>query len=137
MRLKARHRRPLPLLQTNMKLLATIATTAALAFVSLGVVAQDRCPTSKIQLEKFRVENEGTLTTSAYGVLVNTCEVPAGVQLKIVFTDATGKILRVEDPWPASISNIPSKSDFPFQMRFPRVEGFDKVDVRITRTKTW
>ena len=112
-----------------------LALAGLLLVVCSGAHAQ--CAPASTKVDKFRVEQKGTLVTSILGVIVNGCSVPAGVQLKVIFYDKQGGLLRVEDMWPASTSNIPANSDFPFQVSLERVEGFDKVEVRVIRTKTW
>ena len=119
---------------------ATFISTVAFLQLSAACLSSawgTQCQTSHIKVDKFRVSNEGTITTSVFGVLLNACSEATGVQLKITFLDKAGEILRVEDVWPASTNNVPARTDFPFQMRFPRVEGYDKVDVRVINTKSW
>jgi hypothetical protein len=59
------------------------------------------------------------------------------VQIKVTLYDKDGGILTVHDTWPASISNIPAKSDFPFEDMIRRQPGFKSFDVRVIATKTW
>ena len=99
--------------------------------------SQTNCTAANIKVEQFRAQNEGSITTSILGVLLNGCNVPTGPQIKVTFYDQAGTILRVEDMWPASINNIPPKSYFPFQVRLNRVEGFSWAEVRVITTKTW
>ena len=77
------------------------------------------------------------MATSIFGILLNGCDVLTGPQIKVTFYDQAGKVLRVEDMWPASINNVSPKADFPFQVRVNRVEGFARVEVSVVSTKTW
>jgi hypothetical protein len=99
--------------------------------------ASSVCPVSRISIVNFRAQDEGTVTTSLIGSIVNKCDTPIGVQIKVIFYDETGGILRVEDMWPASIDNIPAHTDYPFQVRIGRVVGFKRVEVRVIETRTW
>ena len=71
------------------------------------------------------------------GRLRNNCSIETGVQIKVTIYNKAGDILAVDDSWPASVSNIPAKSDFPFQHMTERLAGFESFDVRIIETKTW
>ena len=99
--------------------------------------AQSNCSTAQLRIEKFRAQNEGSTVTSIFGILINGCDIPTGPQIKVIFYDQAGVVLRVEDMWPASINNIPAKSEFPFQIRVSRVENFSRAEVRLVATKTW
>ena len=100
-------------------------------------LAESNCPRSKISVEKFGVQDEGQITTVITGLILNKCDIPVGVQLKVIFYDKSNNILRVEDMWPASVSNIDAHSDYPFQVHINRVKGFERVEVRVLRAQTW
>lgn len=110
---------------------------ASTLLAPLASHAQPTCGPSMIKIEKLKVINEGTVTTSIIGVLKNGCSTAVGPQIKFVFYDRSGEILRVEDMWPASINNIPPQSDFPFQIRIEQVNGFKKIDARVIEVRRW
>jgi len=100
-------------------------------------LAANNCPISKISVEKFRVQDEGQILTVIIGSIRNKCDIPVGVQLKVIFYDTMDNVLRVEDMWPASVNNIDAHSDYPFQVHLDRVRGFKRVEVRVLRAETW
>lgn len=71
------------------------------------------------------------------GRIINNCAEETGVQIKIAIYDKSGDVLTVNDSWPASINNIPARSDFPFQDMLRNVPRFSKFDVRVIAVKRW
>jgi len=81
------------------------------------------CNVSDIGVDKLNGRVDGDWIYIA-GRLINNCARPTGVQIKVTIYDKGGNILTVHDPWPASVNNIPARSDFPFEDMIQRVEGF-------------
>lgn len=110
---------------------------AAALIISFGVAsAQAACTPSDIAIDKLkgRVDRDFAYVV---GRLVNNCKIATGVQIKVTTYNKAGDILAVNDIWPASINNIPAKSDFPFEYGMDRLAGFSTFDVRVIATKTW
>ena len=88
------------------------------------------CSVSSFAVDKLRAR--GVHIT---GRLLNNCDLAAGAQVKITTYDKAGSILSVDDIWPASISNIPAHSTFPFE--WLSGGGVDTFTVAVTSVKTW
>ena len=121
---------------------------AAIGILTLGFVgilwfsAKDAtrsdpaCSTSDIKIDKVNGRVDGDWIYVA-GRLINNCDKPIGVQIKVTIYDKNGNILTVHDSWPASIKNIPAHTDFPFEDMIQRVRGFDKFEIRVIEVKNW
>lgn len=107
--------------------------SALLFSITAPVIA---CQTSDIAIEKLngRVDGDYVYIT---GRLVNKCAQATGVQVKLTVYDKAGGILSVNDFWPASIDNIPARSDFPFQYMVRRQPGMAKYEARVISTNVW
>lgn len=94
------------------------------------------CTTSDIFVEVHgtRVEYDYAYVT---GRIINNCREPTGVQLKVTLYDQQGQIITSHDPWPASISNIPAGSDFPFEDQTSVSRRPARADVRVINVKHW
>jgi hypothetical protein len=90
------------------------------------------CGVSSFAVDKLRAR--GVHIT---GRLLNNCDLAAGAQVKITTYDKAGSILSVDDIWPASISNIPAHSTFPFEWLMTGASGVDTFTVAVTSVKTW
>jgi hypothetical protein len=112
-----------------------ILTLAALLAISQWAQAAD-CRPSDIAIDKIKGRVDGDYIYIT-GRLVNNCATETGVQIKVTVFDKKGDILAVHDTWPASINNIPARSDFPFQDMMSRVQGFSSFDVRVIAAKEW
>lgn len=99
-----------------------------------GAVAQ--CKPADIGVDKLRARIEGAYIYIS-GRLINNCSQATGAQIKVVLYDKDENILDVNDSWPASINNIPAKSDFPFQTMMDRRKGFKQFEIRVIDTKVW
>jgi hypothetical protein len=108
---------------------------ASAFLLALPALAQAACTPSDIAVDKLngRVDGDYIYIT---GRLVNNCASATGVQIKVTIYNKAGDILAANDSWPASINNIPARSDFPFQQGMDRRPGFAKFDVRVIATKT-
>lgn len=113
---------------------AALAVATLALFVSPYAWAQ--CKPSDIDIDKVRGRVDGDYVYVA-GRLVNNCASATGVQIKITVYNKAGDILTVRDLWPASINNIPPRSDFPFEIMVPRQAGFANFDTRVIGTRVW
>jgi len=117
--------------------LGRVVFLLSVAMAPIAALAQSGgCQPSDIGVDKLkgRVERDYIYIV---GRLMNNCAQATGVQIKVTIYDKAGDILTVDDSWPASINNIPARSDFPFETMIRRVHGFAKYDVRVIATKTW
>lgn len=76
---------------------------------------QDRCDPSR-----FTVSNAQAYADHGYahltGIVRHDCVVAAGIRLKWTAFNADHTIAFSEDFWPASTTNIPPNTDYPFEM---------------------
>jgi hypothetical protein len=93
------------------------------------------CSTADIEVDRLggRIAGDWVHVT---GSIINKCALPIGVEIKVTMYDASGGIISSKDIWPASIANIPARSDFPFEW-MDDVSGFKTFDVRVIRVKKW
>ncbi|MCC8385320.1 hypothetical protein GPY51_21980 [Photorhabdus laumondii subsp. laumondii] len=73
--------------------------------------AYEECSLSDISIKSFKVNvvkyKWGDIDLKGAGTLLNKCNTPVGVQLKLSAYDSAGNAVLVDDFWPASINNIP------------------------------
>jgi hypothetical protein len=105
--------------------------------LSQSAFAKGECQIKDIVLDKFNVLDDGVVTTRILGRINNNCTNPTGVQLKVVFYDKGGNLLKVQDMWPASVSNIEPHSSFPFEVTIEKVQNFAKAEAKVIRVSTW
>lgn len=98
--------------------------------------AAPQCTPSDIKVDKLRATDIGYGYTRITGRLTNGCAEPVGPQVKITSYDRSGNILSVHDIWPASVSNIPAHSEFPFEWQ-DNVAGFDHFTISVIDVKRW
>jgi hypothetical protein len=111
---------------------AQSVTGTAAAEPGTQVVRSQACGVADIAVDKLR--DQGIHVT---GRLLNNCALAVGAQLKVTTYDKAGNILSVDDIWPASISNIPAHSVFPFEWQLTSARGVSTFTVDVTRVKTW
>ncbi|MFH1689196.1 MAG: hypothetical protein ABIE42_03030 [Candidatus Eisenbacteria bacterium] len=89
----------------------------------------------------IRIEGLRTRTETAYifitGRLINDSDYPTGVQVKTISYDSQGEVLTVSDSWPASISNIPAHSDYPFETMLDHLPGHSRIEMRVIDVRQW
>lgn len=96
-----------------------------------------RCGVSDIGIDGLRARpGEASDATIITGRVMNNCRDAVGVQVKVTAYNQAGDILEVDDIWPASVKNIPGRSDFPFEW-IDNVEGFSRFTVRVIDVKAW
>ena len=80
------------------------------------------CTADQFKLSKLRTyEDSGFIHIT--GIIANTCNQSAGVQLKWTIFDKNGNVISDEEFWPASTNNIPPHSQYPFEY-LKQGEGF-------------
>jgi HIRAN domain len=94
------------------------------------------CGVSDISVDKLHAHTEDTGFTRITGRLTNSCASAIGAQLKVTVYDKADEILNVDDIWPASINNIPARSEFPFEW-VERVDGISRFTVSVIAVKSW
>lgn len=95
------------------------------------------CRPSQIGIAKLRaVRDSDTGYTRITGSLTNNCTSPAGPRIKITVYDKAGNILSSEDMWPASVSNIPPNTVFPFEW-LDNSPYFDRFTVEVISISKW
>jgi hypothetical protein len=70
------------------------------------------------------------------GEVRNNGGVPMGVELRVVVRDAQGRIVRVDDFWPASARNVAPGETYAFSTFLESSPG-DAAEIRIIRETTW
>lgn len=117
-----------------MKSAHVISLTIGMFAISSAWAAE--CRVSDIQVDSLRSTN-GQIATRLMGRIVNRCSEPTGVQVKFIFYDRSGELVKVVDAWPASTTNVASQSDFPFEFSVEKVNAFARVEARVIRVERW
>jgi hypothetical protein len=94
------------------------------------------CTAADFSLSKEKAtegDDEATLT----GVITSRCSAAAGVQLKWTAFNTDGTVAFSSDFWPASTTNIPPKSDYPFEMMNAAPRGKWTYTVEPISTNVW
>ena len=94
------------------------------------------CTVSKVTVDKLRARSEGYGYFRITGRLTNKCDQPIGVQIKVTVYDRADNILASPDLWPASTSNIPAHSEYPFEW-LQESPGLHKFTVNVIELRTW
>ena len=70
------------------------------------------------------------------GEVTNTCAEPTGVQLQVIYRDASGGVVDVDEGWPASTNNIPP-GDYAFKMMSRAIAQVKAADIRVIAVQRW
>jgi maltose-binding protein MalE len=103
---------------------------------SAGLEDSAACTVSKIVVDKLRAQSKGYGYFRITGRLTNNCDQPTGVQIKVTVCDKADNILASPDLWPASVSNIPAHSEYPFEC-LQEAPGFHRFTVNVINVRTW
>lgn len=71
------------------------------------------------------------------GILTNHCASAVGVQLKWTAFNSDGTVAFSNDFWPASTTNIPPNTDYPFEMMNSAPRGKWTYRVEPIKVNTW
>ena len=112
-------------------------TGTLLAAGLLAIQDGAACDVSDISLDQLKARPAAGDYVHIVGRIKNNCSTATGVQIKIILLDGEGNILKVDDLWPASVSNIPSHTDFPFDLTIESDSAFKRFEVRVMEVKTW
>jgi hypothetical protein len=82
----------------------------------------------------MRLESDVAYVT---GVLTNNCDAPVGVQIQLTLYDAAGRVVQSYNIWPASKSNIPARSDYPFEHQTLVAGHVSRATVKVIDTHRW
>lgn len=94
------------------------------------------CTVSKIAVDKLKAQSKGYGYFRITGRLTNNCDQATGVQIKVTVYDKADNILASPDLWPASVSNIPAHSEYPFEC-LQEAPGFHRFTVSVISVRTW
>jgi hypothetical protein len=100
------------------------------------VAQSNSCTPDQFKVTGLRGTNEyGQL--SVVGTIRNTCAYAAGIQMKLTTYDKSGNVLNTEDEWPASVSNIPPDSPYPFKLMIAADDTMQKFNVINESVTKW
>lgn len=101
-----------------------------------GLEDSASCTVSKIVVDKLKAQPKGYGYFRITGRLTNNCDQATGVQIKVTVYDKAENILASPDLWPASVSNIPAHSEYPFEC-LQEAPGFHRFTVSVISVRTW
>jgi hypothetical protein len=90
-------------------------TDSSAPTVSTSSNAAANCSAADFSLARVRAQTDYDYAKLT-GVVTNHCTVAVGVQLKWTAFNSDGTVAFSEDFWPASTTNIPPGTDYPFEM---------------------
>ena len=93
------------------------------------------CTVSKIVVDKLKAQSKGYGYFRITGRLINNCDQPTGVQIKVTVYGKADNILASPDLWPASTNNIPAHSEYPFEC-LQEAPGFHRFTVIVINVRT-
>jgi hypothetical protein len=117
-------------------MISHLAGTSGTSTSTLARPSPPSCSRADITIDKLRGRSDEFGYAHVTGRVKNGCAEAIGVQLKATFYGKNDEILSVQDFWPASVSNIPARSSYPFEW-MERVNGFQKYTVEVINVKTW
>lgn len=99
-------------------------------------INRSRLSVSNIEILEFHLRPPEYGYTYIVGELKNNHTFALGVKLQAVARDKQGKIIQVLEFWPASVSNIPASSTWPFEHAFDR-ENVASATIRVINVRVW
>lgn len=120
-----------------MMTLKGILLSAALV---LPLAAGAACRPTDMKIEDLKVQGSDprySLLNHVLGRMVNNCSEPIGAEVKIIYYGKGKELLKVQDVWPASVNNVDAHGDFPFDIVFEPIPGFERLEMRILRVQRW
>ena len=94
------------------------------------------CKTSDIVVDKLRSDSSTKGYIKITGRLTSNCADDIGVQIKITTYSKADDIISSRDIWPASIKNIPAKSEWPFEW-IDASAPVSRFTVNVIDVKAW
>jgi hypothetical protein len=95
------------------------------------------CSTGDIKIKGLTGTEEDGGFANITGTLINNCPEPVGVQLKVTLFDKSGNVVDTQDMWPASISNIPPRIEYPFKDLMSVERSWSKYSVVAINVRHW
>lgn len=94
------------------------------------------CSASDFTLTKTKAVTEYD-SARLTGIITSHCATSAGVQLKWTAFNADGSVAFSSDFWPAKTTNIPPRSDYPFEMIESAPRGKWTFNVEPIKVTSW
>lgn len=117
-----------------------VLLASALALPLLAAAGEPSpCKPSDMKIEQVKVRGAepGYTLQHVTGRMVNNCSKPIGAQVKIIYYGKGKEILKVQDVWPASVNNVEPRGDYPFDLVFEPIQGFEQLEIRVNRVEKW
>jgi hypothetical protein len=102
------------------------------------------CTTAKIEIKevtwKFVDSCRASSCASLVGAatIINHCDSPIGVQIKLTGRDRNGGLVSVNEGWPASVKNIaPGEYSFPIDTWLDYDPAINTIEVSVSDVKQW
>lgn len=72
------------------------------------------------------------------GTLINHCDIPIGVRIKLTGRDGGGNLVAVKEGWPASVSNIaPAEYSFSIDTWLDYDPAIKSIEMSVSEVKQW
>ena len=119
-------------IMTKHKLLSTAIFVACTALSPSSLSA---CQTDDIKILQADWHRTSEKYVKIVGEFRNGCAEPTGVQLAFTFRDSAEKVVAVDEPWPASILNVPPKTTYPFELLIEVGPSATSMTARVLQVK--
>jgi hypothetical protein len=113
---------------------------AMIATCALGTVcvagAHAACAVTDIEIKDWSWSRDAGWF-SVVGELVNNCAEPVGAQVQITFRDEAGKVVNIDESWPAGSRNIPARGTYAFKTSSRAYATAKNVAIRVMTVRQW
>jgi hypothetical protein len=118
--------------------LGTMQSTSEVKSISHPETSEDAftCTPAAFSLAKTRASVEYDYAKLT-GIVSNHCKQAVGVQLKWTAFNSDGTVAFSQDFWPASTTNIPPTTDYPFEMMAAAPRGKWTYKVEPVALRQW
>lgn len=110
--------------------------TFAIAIVMASPCWAATCQTSDIDIRQadwHRIRS----SIKIVGEFLNRCAEPTGVELAFTFRNSEGKVVGVEELWPASTRNVEPNTTYPFELTIEVYPSASSMAARVLDVRRW
>lgn len=131
-----------------------VLTLAVLALAEYGnslpkqsqllVQNESSCTVDKIEIKEVTwkfvdpCRARSCASLAGAGTLINHCDIPVGVKIKLTGRGSDGSLVAVKEGWPASVSNIaPGEYSFPVDTWLDYDPAIKTIEMSVAEVKQW
>lgn len=110
----------------------------------IEVSAESLCTADKIEVKEVTwkfvdpCRTRSCASLVGAGTLINHCDIPTGIKIKLTGRDSGGNLVAVKDGWPASVSNIPpGEYSFSVDTWLDYDPAIKSIEMSVSEVKQW